>query len=341
MTVSEDKESNNVVDKLNDVVHSIVQAREKLRSVRSLDLNEAMRAEDPLKFASEVAQMIHSYTTRLAVAARPPITEDALYKYTEDMANIVAPLVVCVEAVSESVYGHYMHNKVAQYAERILLGMEAFLRSVSPCELGHITEEWKVRGRLVSTGMLWESCERMTALGQGLVTALQSEWKEMESLLEDASSDLQDWIDGEDEDDWDLLDSDSESENEQDKKDTSAPEESPRTTKQLELGKLVQNAISSCRILFKATGKRRLVESSEPKYLDSLYEAAQGVSSTADYLVAQIQMDSDDTDTQMIDFDKSARKLAQVAAEKEDTFQKWFLDWIKNWETKVTEKVSK
>lgn len=313
---------------LNNVLKIVVTARKCLDDMKPIELPSEL-VESPLSMLKDVATLIHQYTTKLSVAAKPPITRDALEKYANDMATTITPLIAAVQVFNAEKYGEIIQNRLKMYAERVLFGIEALLRSVSPKPLGYISEDWKTRGRLIDTGILWESCEKIEKLGsEGIVGYMLEEWDNFVSMLEDARSDLEDYKEGDDSN-WD----DFGSESEDDSKEAHS-EEVFRSEEQIQLANSLLQKLNACKILFLSIKKRRIKNEYPNTFLGELFNAAKQTSDSIDDIVAQVQEDDENFENELDNFHRSARNLCKIciSSAQEDSFTPWFSKWLENWE---------
>ncbi|EPY52618.1 fungal protein [Schizosaccharomyces cryophilus OY26] len=321
-----------IVESLNKVLGIVVNARKAVGAIDKMDLPVELN-NSPLSMLDSIGEMIHQYTTKLSIAARPPITKDALEKYSSDMSNMVSPLIATLQVYSKEKYGKIVHERLKIHVERILLGIECLLRSVSPKPLAHVTEAWKTRGRLITTGMLWESCEKLQKLGrEGALGYVLEEWENIVSMLDDAVSDMEAWKEGESSN-WDSFGSESEEEEEKEEEKGNATIES-RTQEQAEFAKRLLQQLNACKILFLSIKKHRLPKTASYSYLDGLYENMKRTSEAIDEVVGQVQEDSDNIEDELDLFACSAKELAQTCISEfdSDSFTPWYIKWLENWD---------
>ncbi|EPX72805.1 uncharacterized protein SOCG_00566 [Schizosaccharomyces octosporus yFS286] len=318
-----------IVESLNKVLGIVVNARKAVSTIDKLNLPVELD-NSPLSMLDSIGEMIHQYTTKLSIAARPPITKDALEKYSNDMSNMVSPLIATLQIYTVDKYGKIIYDRLKMHVERILLGIECLLRSVSPKPLAHVTEAWKTRGRLVTTGMLWESCEKLQKLGrEGALGYVLEEWENFVSMLEDAVSDMEDWKAGESSN-WDNFDSEDEDEEEEKENTTSEV----RTQEQAESAKQLLRQLNACKILFLSIKKHRLPKTASFHYLDDLYEKMKRTSEAIDEVVGQFQEDFDNTKDELDLFAFCGKELAQtcITEFESDSFTAWYTKWLENWD---------
>ncbi|WBW73765.1 CCNDBP1-like protein [Schizosaccharomyces osmophilus] len=321
-----------IVESLNKVLGIVVNARKAVGAIDKLDLPVELD-NSPLSMLDSIGEMIHQYTTKLSIAARPPITKDALEKYSNDMSNMVSPLIATLQIYTVEKYGKIVYERLKMHVERILLGIECLLRSVSPKPLAHVTEAWKTRGRLVTTGMLWESCEKLQKLGrEGALGYVLEEWENFVSMLEDAVSDMEDWKAGESSN-WDSFGSEDEDEKEGQEEEENLTSEK-RTQGQAEFAKQLLRQLNACKILFISIKKHRLPKTASFLYLDDLYEKMKHTSEAIDEVVGQVQEDFDNTKDELDLLASCGRELAQTCISEFDTDSStpWYTKWLENWD---------
>jgi hypothetical protein len=226
---------------------------------------------DPLELLHTTATLAKAHVTRLSVALRPPITEDAAVKFvTEFGATIVPSLAVGAASFDGAVHGKALKVETQRAVEALLAAIAEYMEGVQDGG-----------DRLMNTGVVWSAADRVIGLKDlGLCGVVEVAVRECAEMVEDARNELKEWVEdsGEDEDagsgeedEWDLP--------------------ARKGTLDEAMKNSAEEAIKKMKlvtILFGAARKRRLLGegrlSGDPQRVDRIAEVAKEISGLVDDL---------------------------------------------------------
>jgi hypothetical protein len=230
---------------------------------------------DPLSLLHDTATLTKAHVTRLSVALRPPITEDAAIKFVKEFGGSIVPsLVVGVASCDAAVHGKALKVETRRAVDALLAAIGEYMDGV--LEGGD---------RLKNTGVVWSAADRVIGLKElGLCGVVEVAVRDCAEMVEDARTELKEWVEdnaeeedddagsaGEDEDEWDLP-------ARKGKLDEAVKNSAEEALKKMKL----------VTILFGAARKRRLLGegrlSGDPQRVDRIAEVAKEISGLVDDL---------------------------------------------------------
>ncbi|GAO46151.1 hypothetical protein SAICODRAFT_4962 [Saitoella complicata NRRL Y-17804] len=298
-------------------------------------ISSSADAAPPLKALSDLGALVHSRATNFSLACRPPITVDAAKKSLEELSGLVGPLAAAVYCTLPEKHGRSLYETAQQNVSLVFSGMEALASELIPAD------ESSQRGRLASTGVLWEACNDLTALNNlGLHGIVQKKVEGYKSMLQDAIEDLEGWIEngGDDEDeDWDdaFGDNDSETEDSGDEE-GGGKELDPASEAQIEYAKATVRRLKTISALYARLNASRLKPTpsltpapEDIASIDTIADLAKQLSVETDELVCKIQERALQAEVSALDKEicEKARELMEVGRVKEkesEDVRKWW-----------------
>ncbi|KAL7276727.1 hypothetical protein RUND412_000264 [Rhizina undulata] len=283
----------------------------------------------PLDLLHDLALLIKAHTTKISLALRPPITFDAATKCVQELSkSVLAPLLAGMEQISAARNGKALHEAMVHAVDDVLKALEEYAKDIP-----NLVEERDAK-RLPNTGVVWEAADRLADLKvKGLTGIVAERLKGHGELLKDAMGELKEWLEEEEDDD----------DGERGEEDEDAFWDTP--TKKMpkddvEMRKEVEIALKKIKlvtILFAAVGKRRLGDGpgklKDVERLDRILEVGAAITSIGDDLAgAWYELDGLEGEKKQKEFEEKTVELCELAKlsddGKEDSFTKWFGDWI-------------
>ena len=253
--------------------------------------------------------------TRLAVALKPPAAADAALLFTRELQNAVLPALVCsVWLCDPAERGAALATEVVSAADALLAAILEFLASAGTQPLpGDGDGNGPDGGVVLQTGIVWSAADRLAALcSLGLLGVVERAVREQAELVDDACSELREFIDGQ----GDGEDGDDDDDGEHEANDNGDDYEAEQqfwdgnskkkkgldaATKELAVGALKTAKLVG--ILLSAVRKRRLLgsgalrdQAAVPR-VDAIASLAREISALVDDLgIVFYEHDSDDPD---------------------------------------------
>lgn len=146
--------------------------------------------------------------TRLAVALKPPIAVEAAMLFARELQNAVLPALVCsVWLCDPAGQGAALATEVVSGVDALLAAILEFLASAGAQSLlgdGGRGGDGTDRGMVLQTGIVWSAADRIVALcSLGLLGVVERIVREQAGLVDDACSELREFINVQDDDDDD------------------------------------------------------------------------------------------------------------------------------------------
>jgi Grap2 and cyclin-D-interacting len=171
---------------------------------------EPTNPQDPFQIASTSSTLVRAHTTKLSLLVlNSPFTPSAICKILRELSTLAVP--VLVSAVSEctpSSHGRILSESLRKATLRILKGLIELIGEI-PLNGKAIGQGSKGKkgedGSLKSTGIIWGACDAIIVLQKkGLAGVLVDKINEYKETLNDAISELREWMEeGSDDDDDD------------------------------------------------------------------------------------------------------------------------------------------
>ena len=223
-----------------------------------------------LDLLAKSATLIKAHTTKLSLLMiNKPFTPSAIRKIVDTMSSeALTGMASGVQLCDPPHHTQLLHDEVKQRVRRVYRELQALMQEMLVLLETMEKEDKEVVGRdtLASTGVLWEACDAVIELGKlGLAGLVVVKAQQYRNLLEDAISELKEWVEGDeeedDEDEEDDADSFEGSEDEADDigKLLSAGGSLPKSRPDLrETAELAQKTLRLTSTLYLAVNKRRL-----------------------------------------------------------------------------------
>ena len=149
---------------------------------------------NPLALLSDASQVLKAQTTKLSLLLlNKPFTPSAVTFILNSLSNTCLPaLMSALELCPADKYTNLIHQYIQSSLSRMMMELLSLLGLIPQNE--HGIEKTMGRDTLASTGVLWEECDKMTALGSaGLVKIATERVEEYHGLLKDAIAELEHW----------------------------------------------------------------------------------------------------------------------------------------------------
>ena len=212
-----------------------------LSSIRSSPPSSSSSSSSPptpsspnaLSLANTASILLRSHTTKLTLLSlSQPFTPSAIATVLNEVSTGPLPaLVAAVEVCGPETYGKFLSAELRGRVSRLLVAWEGLLAEVPSSaseaadrnataeklaaessangSLGLITGVSRGGGgtggkedALRGTGLVWEACDALTTLGEkGLVWIAEKKMAERKGLAGDAIVELEEWLEGADEED--------------------------------------------------------------------------------------------------------------------------------------------
>ena len=159
---------------------------------------------NPLALLSDASQVLKAQTTKLSLLLlNKPFTPSAITFILSSLSNTCLPaLMSALELCPADKYTNLIHQYMQNSLSRMMMELLGLLCSIPQNE--HGIEKTMGRDTLASTGVLWEECDKMVALGSGGVTRIAVQRvEEYHGLLKDAIVELEQWDPDDDDSDSD------------------------------------------------------------------------------------------------------------------------------------------
>lgn len=272
--------------------------------------------------AKDLGTTLHSQSTKLSLAAKPPRTEEGVRVCLQEIQKILPIFAVLCQGLHVRIYGAAVCDHIRNQSRYALLGLQTLVDAVY--------EEPVSEARLSRTGVLWGSCIALQKVAE-LHVLVSQRIKESSQMIEDAIEDLESWGAGDQDMNFsDYVDSESEDELPP-KDDPSAP-----VTSLSEPRDVVRRTglLKRLRILLMAIDKRKIGEKTNVPQLNDIYQNVTTMAVEVDDWAVGIQ---EEADSAYVDEMEKAvvlrvqELLTTVSIDQED--QKWSL-WLANFREK-------
>lgn len=163
--------------------------------------------QNPLLLLSSAASTLKAQTTKLSLLIlNSPFTPSAITQIlTSLFASCLPALMTALELCPPGTYSALLHNHMRTLLSSAIQAFSALLAAIPQQhnECSSITDQQR-RKILAATGMLWETCDKMTRLASTGLSALAIEkLNSFHSILQDSIAELEGWNPNNPEDDSD------------------------------------------------------------------------------------------------------------------------------------------
>lgn len=319
---------------------------------------------NPLLVLRDSATLLKAHTTKLSLLLiNKPFTATAVQKVLRDVSGTCLPAMMsAVEICQPTVWGSFLRQQIIARVRTVMREMDVCYNEVKLITTQQIDEAAKAKAKpksgdvqdkgrdsLVSTGLVWDACDKLVELESvgigGLAVKRAEEWRDM---IKDAIEELKEWEEGDGEDDDDDEDeaanSDHEAEDDKDSVDdmfsaaNSLPKNRPDLSQRLATA---NDKLKKIGMLYAALTKRRLktftpaVAASQKNLvtLDNLLDTLKELPDTVDDLASSFY----DLNTEQVDdgiqncLEHATRAVELVKLDwdsNEDEFTAWANKWL-------------
>lgn len=317
---------------------------------------------NPLHLLRDAATLLKAHITKLSLLLiNKPFTATAIQKVVRDVSGTCLPAIMgAVELCQPDVWGSFLRQQVIGRVRTVMREMDLCYNETKQIALEELEALGQGKGKssakqdqgrdsLVSTGVVWEACDRIIELDSvgiaGLAVKRAEEWRDM---IKDAIEELKEWEDGDGEDD-DEEDDAAASDNDDDDDDKDSvddmfsaanalPKNRPDLKEQLATA---NDKLKKIGMLYTALAKRRLktftpdvaATKANIHSLDELLNILKTLPDSVDDLASAFyDLDSDEVEQVMTKCIQDARKAAELAKlswdAKDDEFTAWATKWL-------------
>lgn len=157
--------------------------------------NITNRPENPLALFSSAAIILKAQTTKISLLAlNSPFTPSAITQILNSVSTSCLPaLMTALELCPPTTYSALLHNQMGTLISRAFHSLAALPLAAIPENYENGTPQWREK-TLNATGMLWETCDKMSQLASTGLPALATEKLDTShTLLKDAIAELEEW----------------------------------------------------------------------------------------------------------------------------------------------------
>lgn len=312
------KELNSTFQKSNKLYSVLISgtSREDLLKI------QASTVEKPLDELIKLVVLIHSNVTKIGLVFKYPLAGsnyNAAYKQLQEFSNIFTLLISVVSQINlENKYSKLLKKNIVSKLGKVFLVNEEIVQEIGKVlEFGNANEkndvskadiDAKNKQRLVAIGKLWNACDEFQkVLKEGEVVLLNNEIKQSNKMVNDAVTDLEEWIENPEEIDDDPFGindfSDVEDDNLEDNNDDDTQsldsekkeDEDAELEDKIKLAKVWLNKIKLIKLLFtllSSTLKKHVADPASVgnKMLNEIYQQQFETVAAIDELVSSLTM---------------------------------------------------
>lgn len=277
--------------------------------------------------AKDLGLLLHSQCTKLAIAAKPPRTGEAVDQLMAEIEKLLPMFGSLCTIVNPSIHGMAIVQFIRKQCKYALLGLQTLIEVIQHKEFSE--------PRLSRTAILWESCVALQTAHtlQELVSAKLNESLQM---IDDAIDDLESWQTGETDlnFDSDIDKSDSGSDVQTDKPlSTDQVLSSPDVGRGIAMMKRIQ-------LLLRAVDKRRVTKTTTIVEMNDIFNNCALLAIDIDNWAVEVQEEAS------VAFVKELEKIVVLRVEelldqvtKDSCDEKW-LNWCKSFRLRWLEEVT-
>lgn len=161
---------------------------ESLEDVR----NEPL--ENPNSELSKLAQLLYAHATKIGIAFRPPVSINASYEQLRETSSKLLLIVGLVAQFEPRAWSQLYHDEVVSQVREVISAFITLLDELEQLDFKDDSSE-NSEGRLISVGKVWDSCKSLEELmSLGNIGLLSKQIKLSIGIVEDASSELSEWL---------------------------------------------------------------------------------------------------------------------------------------------------
>ncbi|RIA83548.1 Grap2 and cyclin-D-interacting-domain-containing protein [Glomus cerebriforme] len=197
--------NSDVQTKLRALVDVLLGYLKDVNNTKSLKSSENIDCEAVLNDLGKLGIILADNATKVTIACKPPCIPISAIPTIEAMGETLFRISGFVESIPLST-GKTLIQLIKSTTEEIMFDSAALANSFldEPVDPSTI----RSKGYLISTGIVWEACDRFNNLPKSNKQAVIIKWKEMLELLKDAILEIKNLLDQDDnkeDDGWDEI----------------------------------------------------------------------------------------------------------------------------------------
>ena len=308
---------------------------------------------NPLAVLNDASKILKAQTTKLALLLlNKPFTPGEITHILNAINDsCLAALATTLELCPEEKYSDFLRRYINRSLTSVWIELLALVKSIPKNK--EAVENLGKEGTLLSTGVLWATCDSLIRVGaDGLTSVASDSMKDNQALLQDAIDELDEWDPDEDEEDDDERDEDSKtaiatpttSDEESLANDIQKMNINPlvalkaRALKHLRLVRLLYPALGKHRIKTFTNIKSSTAEADLPmpenvRLFDNVVRATQSFTEEADEIAGALYSnDAEETERRVNELMTRARDCVKLSRKgyygEDDGFTEWAQKWI-------------
>ncbi len=225
-----------------------------------------------IALTQDLGCMLQAQCTKLSLAGKPPITEAAVLQSFDQIKDLFPVFVSLSTTLRPAQHGQFLCSEIRALMKLSLNGIRELVFSVYGVD-------YTSESRLVATGMLWESCQKLSHMPD-LKALAREKLTTAIAMLEDAIEELRDWALG--------LDQTSIVQDDDDVYDLETPN-SAASDKDKQVGNRYIGIFKGVVLLLHAIGRRRFGTAMTVSQIDSMLRGVDVIAIFTDELACQVQ----------------------------------------------------
>lgn len=150
--------------------------------------------ENPHRELSKLAQLLYAHATKIGIAFRPPVSINASYEQLRETSSKLLLIVGLVAQFEPRAWSQLYHDEVVSQVREVISAFITLLDELEQLDFKDDSSE-NSEGRLISVGKVWDSCKSLEELmSLGNIGLLSKQIKLSIGIVEDASSELSEWL---------------------------------------------------------------------------------------------------------------------------------------------------
>lgn len=150
--------------------------------------------ENPNRELSKLAQLLYAHATKIGIAFRPPVSINASYEQLRETSSKLLLIVGLVAQFEPRAWSQLYHDEVVSQVREVISAFITLLDELEQLDFKDDSSE-NSEGRLISVGKVWDSCKSLEELmSLGNIGLLSKQIKLSIGIVEDASSELSEWL---------------------------------------------------------------------------------------------------------------------------------------------------
>ncbi|CAI2173589.1 5081_t:CDS:2 [Funneliformis geosporum] len=195
--------------KLRALVDMILGYLKDINNVPTVQSSENVDVEVIVNDLGKLGMILADNATKVTIACKPTCTPISAVPTIKAMGDTLFRICGFVESIPISA-GKTLIKKIRSTTKEILFDSTALVNSFLDEPVDPNPDTIISKGYLISTGIIWEACDRFENLPKNNKQAVTIQWKEMLELLKDANLEVKHLIDndenqGFEDDGWDEI----------------------------------------------------------------------------------------------------------------------------------------